>query len=224
MNKYILSVIVAGVLTGPGFAQEKAAAPAPFHAKSGVVLGPVAAIDTAKNEIVIGDHLIKIGRADIARLKVGDEVTVEVNGAKVKVRKEGDKVPPRLFNPKGGGVAMGPVSSIDPVKNEIMLGDNIIRVSPADIARLKVGDDVTAEFRKGKTTILKAGEKLPPEPFSGVAGHEMGPVEAVDAARNELVVNNTIFKVTPAEIAGLKAGDRVKVVVSKTGIKVLRVK
>jgi hypothetical protein len=224
MKKCVLTLTVIGVMAAAGFAQEKAAAPELFHARNGVVMGPVAAIDAAKNEIVIGDHLIKVGPAGIAGLKVGDEVAVEVHGSKVKVRKAGEKAAPRPFNLKGGGVAMGPVSAIDPAKNEIMIGDNIIKVSPADIARLKVGDDVTAEFRKGKTTIRKAGEKLPPEPFSGVAGHEMGPVEAVDAAKNELVVNNTIFKVTPADIAGLKAGDRVNVVVSKTGTKVLRVK
>jgi hypothetical protein len=183
-------------------------------------MGPVFSIDAAKNEIVIGDHLLKIAAKDIARLKVGEEVTVEVRGKKTVVRKAGDEKPTRVFNPKGGGVAMGPVSAIDAAKNEIMIGGNVIKVSPKDIARLKVGDEVTAEFRKGKAVIRKAGEKTPPEPFSGVSGDSSGPIEAIDAARNELVVNNTVFKAAAADLAGLKTGDRVKVTVDKTGTKV----
>ena len=163
MKKYMIALLAAGVFTGTVFAQaEKAEAPTPFIAKTGVVMGPVLAIDAAKREIIIGEHILKISQKDVARLKVGDEVTVEVNGRKVKVLKEEDKKSPRLFNTKGSGVAMGPVSAIDAAKNEIMIGESIIKLSPKDIAGLMVGDDVTVEFRNGKTTVRKTNEKTAP--------------------------------------------------------------
>lgn len=157
MKKYILGMLLAGVLTGTGCKKQEAAqAPQPFNAVSGVVMGPVSAIDQAKNEIVIGD--------------------------------------------------------------------NLITVSPADAARLKVGDEVTVEVHDGKIAVRKAGEKAEPAPFSGLTGHEMGPIEALDAVKNELTVNSTIFKLKPADLAGLKVGDRVKVTVAETGITVALVK
>ena len=122
------------------------------------------------------------------------------------------------------GVAMGPIAAIDAVKNEIIIGDNIIGISPADIARLKVGDEVTVDVHGDKVTVRKQGDKAAPAPFSGVSGHETGPVEAIDTVKNELVVNAVIFKLKPADIAGLKIGDMVTVTVTGTKTTVTRVK
>ncbi|MEI7529200.1 MAG: hypothetical protein WCK76_09670 [Elusimicrobiota bacterium] len=225
MKKYVLTLLAAGLITGTSFAQEeKAEGPQPFHARSGVVMGPVAAIDAAKNEIIIGDTILKVSAKDIARLKVGDDITVGVHGRKVKVTKAEDNKEPELFDPRGGGVAMGPISAIDPAKNQITMGNNMIKISPKDIARLKVGDDVTVEGRKGRITVRKAGDKIEPEPFNGLTGHSMGPLQAIDSAKNELTVNDTIFKVKPADLAGLNVGDRVKITVTKTGTTVTRLK
>jgi len=215
MKKYILTLAVTGLLAGVVLAQEqKAEGPEPFNG-NGVAMGPVSAIDPVKNEIIIGDSIIKIGAADIAKLKVGDDVTVNVfKGRKTMVRKAGEKPGPQPF--KGNGVAMGPISAVDAVKNEIIIGDNIIKIGAADIARLKVGDDVTVVVGKGKkTSVIKAGDKAEPEAFNGVSGQNIGPVESIDPVKNEIVVAGTIFKVTPEDICGLKAGDRAKVTVNK---------
>jgi hypothetical protein len=80
------------------------------------------------------------------------------------------------------------------------------------------------EVHGSKVTVKKAGDKVVPAPFSGLSGHEMGPVESIDAVKNELVVNATIFKLKPADIAGLKVGDRVMVTVTKTKTTVTKVK
>ena len=122
------------------------------------------------------------------------------------------------------GTAMGPISAIDAAKNEIIIGDDIIAISPADIARLKVGDEVTVEVHGSKVTVKKAGDKVVLAPFSGLSGHVMGPVESIDTVKNELVVNATIFKLKPADIAGLKVGDSVKVTVTETKTTVTRMK
>ncbi len=209
MKKYFILAAAVAVLAGGVFAQEeKAAGPRPFKGQ-GVAMGPISAIDQAKNEITIGNDIIKVKPADIARLKVGDDVTANVMKGKTTVRKAGEKKGPQPFG--GYGVAMGPISAIDAAKNEIVLGDNIIKLSPKDIAALKVGDDVTVNVKKGKTTVRKAGEPAPLERFEGSSGVAMGPVSAIDAAKNEIVLGNNIIKLSPKDIAALKVGDDVTI-------------
>ena len=222
MRKYVFALAVSAVLTGAVLAQEEKAEGREQFVGNGTAMGPISAIDPVKNEIIIGDSIIKIGAADIARLKVGDDVTVSVfKGRKTTVIKAGDKTGPEPFG--GSGVAMGPISAIDPAKNEIIIGDNIIRIGAADIARLKAGDDVTVNVRKGKkTTVRKAGDKAEPVPFNGVSGENIGPVESIDPVKDEIVVSGTIFKVTLGDINRMSVGDRVKVVVNKGRTKVTK--
>lgn len=205
---FVFAAIFA-VLAGGAFAGEnKSGAPEYFRGQ-GVAMGPVSAIDKVKNEIIIGNDIIKVSPADIARLKVGDDVTVTVRKGKTTVRKADEKKGPQPF--EGNGVALGPISAIDQARNEITLGDNIIKLKPEDIARLKVGDDVTVNVRKGKATVKKAGEPAELERFEGSSGVATGPISAIDAAKNEIILGKSIIKLSAKEIAGLKVGDDVTV-------------
>ena len=214
MGKFAFAAVFA-VLIGTGFAQDKTLeGPRPFKAENGTLLGVVSAADAAKNEIVVSGWIVKVDGKDAARLKAGDGVTVQVRKGKVAVLKAGESEPPQQFKHKNG-MSIGFITAIDAAKNEIVLNDHIFKVSPADIARLKAGDEVTVKVKKGETIVRKAGESEPPQPFTHKNGMSIGLITAIDAAKNEIVLNDHIFKVTPEDITLLKVGDYVTVTVKK---------
>lgn len=57
----------------------------PLNAKSGLVLGSIAGMDTAKGEVTIGGHVLTVAPKDLAGLKIGDPVTVEIREGKASI-------------------------------------------------------------------------------------------------------------------------------------------
>ena len=159
MKKYVILAAVLAVMAGGAFAQgKKVEGPTPFHAKSGVVLGPVSAVNTAKSEITIGNHIIKVDPKDAARLKVGDDVTVRVMKGTTIVETAAERGAPKLLEAKSG-VVMGPITALDPATNEITIGDHIIKLTPKQMTGLKTGDDVRIEIRAGRAMVARQPAK-----------------------------------------------------------------
>lgn len=63
--------------------------PVPLSAKSGVVLGNIAGIDIVKGEVTIGSHVLTVDPKDLAELKIGAPVAMEIKDGKVSISSGG---------------------------------------------------------------------------------------------------------------------------------------
>lgn len=208
----ITIVLAAVALCGQVFAQGTGKAMKEFKGSSGVLMGPVTAINVEKGEIIVGDsRLIKAGPRDIELFKVGDELVARLHNGELKLHHAGEKKAPEKF--KGaGGVFIGTVSGIDMEKNEITIGGHSISVEPEDIAGLKPGDEVSVRVpRKGKAMVRKAGEAEGPVPLNAKSGVVLGSIAGMDTAKGEVTIGVHVVTVDPKDLAGLKIGDPVTV-------------
>lgn len=88
-----IAIVAAAVaLCGQAFAQGTGKDVEEFKGLSGVLVGPVTAINAEKGEMIVGDrNLIKAGPEDIARFKVGDELTARLHNGELKFYRPADK-------------------------------------------------------------------------------------------------------------------------------------
>lgn len=154
MKRTILLTMMAAVLFVACKQAEKPAEAKRWEPKSGVLLGPVTAVDAAKNELTVGEgFLVSLGQEEMAGVKIGDEVRIFASKGKNSLEKIGVEKGPKPW--VGTGVAMGPITSVDAKKCELVLGDHIIKVSAEDAAKYKAGDDVTVSVEKDRAVVSR---------------------------------------------------------------------